>query len=354
MKALILSGGTGTRLRPLTYTNAKQLIPIANKPILFYGIEEVVSAGIQDIGIIVGDTKREVMEAVGDGSRWGVKVTYIEQDRPAGLAHAVWVAREFLQENPFMMYLGDNIVKADMGRLLQRFKAEDCSALILLSPVEEPQQFGVAVIEKERVAMLIEKPAAPLSNLALVGVYLFRPEIFSAISKIKPSWRNELEITDAIQRLIDDGYKVSHEIVTGWWKDTGKPEDVLEANSFILETLIGKIEGEVGDDSILSGRIAIAPGAKVVNSVVRGPAVIGENAVVSGAYVGPFTSIGDNVMIVNSEIEYSVILPGVRIENVRKRIGGSLIGKNAVVKEKKIKPRILQMVIGDNSRITLS
>ncbi len=363
MKALVLSGGTGSRLRPLTYTSAKQLVPIANKPILFYAIEAIREAGITDFGVIVGDTKREVKEAVGDGSRWGIRVTYIEQDAPRGLAHAVLIARDFLQDDPFIMFLGDNLVREGVTAFVRRFEearaaaaaqgGEGPNALILLSEVDEPQRFGVAELRDGRVVRLVEKPKEPPSNLALVGVYLFDRHIHEAVRAIQPSWRGELEITDAIQWLVEHGYTVEPHLVTGWWKDTGKPEDVLEANRLVLEGIERRVEGEVDALSRVDGRVVVERGARVVNSVVRGPAVIGAGAVIKNAYVGPFTSIGPNVTVRNSEIENSVVLADSVISDVGARIDESLIGRNVVLARTDGLPRAVKVVLGDNSRASI-
>ncbi|MCL4425873.1 MAG: glucose-1-phosphate thymidylyltransferase [Firmicutes bacterium] len=353
MKGLILSGGTGSRLRPLTYTSAKQLIPIANKPILFYAIEAIRDAGIDDIGIIVGETRHEVKAAVGDGSRWGIKVTYIEQEAPLGLAHAVKIARPFLGNEPFIMFLGDNLVREGVTAFVERFKASKPEALILLSRVDEPQRFGVAELRDGRIVRLVEKPKVPPSDLALVGVYLFDQHIFEAVEAIRPSWRNELEITDAIQYLVEQGHTVEPHMVRGWWKDTGKPEDVLEANRLLLEAVEARIEGQVDGSSNLTGRVVVEKGARVMNSYIRGPAIIGEGSLVMNAYVGPFTSVGPNVTIANSEVEHSVILADSTISDVPERIDESLIGRNVTITRSQAKPRALKMVLGDNSRASV-
>jgi glucose-1-phosphate thymidylyltransferase len=302
MKGLILSGGKGTRLRPLTFTQAKQLVPVANKPVLFYGIEALVGAGIRDIGIIVGDTRDEIREAAGDGSRWGpgVRVTYIEQPAPLGLAHAVLIAEPFLRGEPFVMYLGDNILKSGIISLVREFEERRPNALILLTPVPNPQMFGVAELSDNKVVRLVEKPKEPASNLALVGVYMFDAHIFEAVKAIRPSWRNELEITDAIQYLVEKGYVVQPHLVTGWWKDTGKIEDILEANRLILETIEGAVEGAVDEASKVSGAVVIEAGAVVRASTIRGPAIIGAGTEITDSYIGPFTSIQKRCRIVGT------------------------------------------------------
>jgi len=353
MKGLILAGGFGTRLRPLTYTGAKQLIPIANKPIIFYGIEALVNVGIKEIGIIVGDTKEEVMNTVGNGERWKINIEYIPQEAPLGLAHAIKIARGFLGTEPFIMYLGDNILKDNLHSLVSQFEKNHPHALILLTEVNNPQEFGVAVIdEKGAVRKLIEKPKEPPSNLALVGIYLFDKEIFSAIENIRPSWRNELEITDAIQWLLDNGYRVESQTVKGWWKDTGKPEDIIDANLLILQDLESDNQGKVVD-STLNGRIKIEKGAVIEKSIIRGPAIIGENARIIRAYIGPFSSIGNNVTIENSEVECSVIMDGAKICNLEKRIDRSILGRNVVINQISESPRTHKFILGDQSYVEI-
>ncbi len=353
MKGLILSGGLGTRLRPLTYTSAKQLIPIANKPIIFYGIESIVNAGVKEIGIVVGDTKEEVKNIVGDGTRWNIKIEYIYQPAPLGLAHAIKVSKDFLRDEPFIMYLGDNILKEGVKDFVEKFNKNKPDALILLTEVSNPQEFGVAVVdEKGIVKKLIEKPKEPPSNLALVGVYLFNKNIFTAIDNIKPSWRNELEITDAIQWLLDNKFNVFSDRVKGWWKDTGKPEDIIEANLLILEDIEPSNQGTL-IDTVISGRINIFSGAKIEKSVIRGPVVIGNNVHIKNSFIGPFTSIGANVIIVNSEVECSVIMEGAKIQNLTKRIDRSIIGKNVIINQTNTSPRCHRFYLGDQSFVEI-
>jgi len=308
MKGLILSGGKGTRLRPLTYTSAKQLVPVANKPVLFYGIESLAAAGIKEIGIIVGDTQAEIRAAVGDGSKWDVRVTYIEQDAPRGLAHAVLIAEPFIGQDPFVMYLGDNLLNKGISEFVEEFVREAPAAQILLTKVPDPQMFGVAELVDGRVIRLVEKPKEPKSDLALVGVYMFSSAVFDSVKRIKPSFRNELEITDAIQDLIDRGLEVRPHLVQGWWKDTGKLEDMLEANRLILDTIERRIEGTVDRESRVEGKVVIEAGAVIERSVIRGPVVIGADARIIHAYVGPFTSIGPKCEIRDTEIEHSIVL----------------------------------------------
>jgi glucose-1-phosphate thymidylyltransferase len=351
MKGLILSGGRGTRLRPLTYTSAKQLVPVANKPVLFYGIEALAAAGIRDIGIVVGDTQAEIRAAVGDGASWGVRVTYIEQDAPRGLAHAVLISESFIDGHPFVMYLGDNLLNKGITGLVEEFVRERPAAQILLARVPDPQMFGVAELSGGRVVRLVEKPEKPLSDLALVGVYMFSPQVFESVKRIKPSFRDELEITDAIQDLIDRGLEVRPHIVEGWWKDTGKLEDMLEANRLILDTLERRIEGTVDDLSRLEGKIVLECGAVVEESVVRGPVIIGRNARIVHAYVGPFTSIMANVEIRESEIEHSIVLEGSSIRNLVNRVEDSLIGRNVRIHRTPMKPSAYRFMLGDNSEV---
>jgi len=351
MKGLILSGGKGTRLRPLTYTSAKQLVPVANKPVLFYGIEALVEAGITNIGIVVGDTQAEIRAAVGDGSKFGATVTYIEQDAPRGLAHAVKISQDFIGNDPFVMYLGDNLLNRGIVEFVDQFVKEKPAAQILLTPVPDPQMFGVAELDGDKVRRLIEKPKEPKSNLALVGVYMFGPEIFTSVKNIKPSFRNELEITDAIQDLIDRGLRVNPHLVSGWWKDTGKLEDMLEANRLILETLTTRIEGKVDSSSRVEGTVVIEKGAIIEHSVIRGPAVIGPGAKILNGYVGPFTSIGKDVEINKSEIEHSIVLEGALIHDLETRVADSLIGRGVKIHRLPLKPVAHRFMLGDNSEV---
>ncbi|NOT45179.1 MAG: glucose-1-phosphate thymidylyltransferase [Acidobacteria bacterium] len=351
MKGLILSGGKGTRLRPLTYTSAKQLVPVANKPVLFYGIEAIAEAGITEIGIVVGDTQAEIRAAVGDGSRWGVRVSYIEQDAPRGLAHAVKISRPFIGDEPFVMYLGDNLLNRGITRFVEEFERERPAAQILLAHVPDPQMFGVAQLSEGRVVRLVEKPKEPIGDLALVGVYMFGPEVFTSVDRISPSFRNELEITDAIQDLIDRGLTVRPHIVSGWWKDTGKLEDMLEANRLILETFERRIDGTVDAESRVEGKVVIEAGAVIERSIVRGPAVIGRNAKIVQAYVGPFTSIMNDVDIRDSEIEHSIVLEGSSVHDLASRVADSLIGRNVRIYRAPVKPSAHRFMLGDNSEV---
>lgn len=353
MKGLILAGGFGTRLRPLTYTGAKQLIPIANKPIIFYGIEALTQVGIKELGIVVGDTAQEVQKMVGRGERWNIKITYIPQEAPLGLAHAIKIAKKFLGVESFVMYLGDNILKEGIVDFVEKFKTNKPNGLILLTEVPNPQDFGVAVITKNgTVKKLIEKPKEPPSNLALVGVYLFDKEIFKAIEHIKPSARNELEITDAIQWLLDNKYKIEAHQVHGWWKDTGKPEDIIEANLLVLEN-IEALDNGTQIDSTIHGRVRIEQGTIIKKSVIRGPVIIGKNVKIMHSYIGPFSSIGDHAIIENSEIECSVIMEGAKIRNIEKRIDRSIVGRDVVINQTDHSPRTYKFILGDQSFVEI-
>jgi glucose-1-phosphate thymidylyltransferase len=352
MKGLVLAGGRGTRLRPITFTSAKQLVPVANKPILFYGLEALADSGIRDIGIVVGDTGREIREAVGDGSRFGVSVTYIEQEAPLGLAHAVLVSERFLGADPFCMYLGDNLIREKLAPLVQRFRDDKPNGQILLARVPDPAQFGVAELLGGRVVRLVEKPKHPASDLALVGVYMFDATVFEAVRAIRPSARGELEITDAIQWLIDRGRFVQPHVIEGWWKDTGKLEDMLEANRIILDTLLPRTDGTVRDSAV-HGRVVVEAGAEVANSTVRGPAIIGARARIEHAYIGPFTSIGPGVVVSGSEVEHSIILEGASVRDIGGRIESSLIGRNVSIYRSNSKPRSFNFMLGDRSEVGL-
>jgi len=350
VKGLILSGGKGTRLYPLTYTSAKQLIPVANKPVLFRVIEAIRDAGITDIGIVVGDTAAEVRAAVGQGRRWGVNVTYIQQEAPLGLAHAVKISRDFLGDERFVMFLGDNVIQGGITGLVQQFSASDWNCQIVLTRVSNPEQFEGAELEDGRVVRLIEKPKVPPSNLALVGIYMFDHHIFEAVNAIRPSWRGELEITDAIQYLIEHGYKVYPYVHRGWWIDTGKMADLLDANRLVLDELEPAIQGYVDRDSQVNGKVTVEEGAEVINSVIRGPAIIGEHSRVVNSYIGPFTSIYHHVLIENSEIEHSIVLEHSKIVDIPHRIEDSLIGRNVEITRSPIKPKAHKLMLGDYSK----
>jgi glucose-1-phosphate thymidylyltransferase len=368
VKALILAGGAGSRLRPLTHTSAKQLVPVANKPILFYGLEAMAEAGVTDVGIIVGDTRHEVMAAVGDGSRWGLRITYLRQDEPLGLAHCVLVAREFLGDDDFVMYLGDNLLEGGVATFVDAFEAErraaavprlgepaaePPAAMILLRKVPDPRQFGVAELDAAgRVLRLVEKPADPPSDLALVGVYLFDARIHDAVAAITPSGRGELEITDAIQWLVEQGHPVAAHELHGWWIDTGKKDPLLEANRLLLERLDRRVDGDVDETSSVEGRVVLEPGASVVRSTVRGPAVIGAGTRVVDSFVGPFTAIGDGCEISGSEIDHSVVLDGSRIIDAG-RIVDSLLGREVEVTRTPRRRGAARLMLGDHSQVDL-
>jgi glucose-1-phosphate thymidylyltransferase len=358
MKGLILSGGKGTRLRPLTYTSAKQLVPVANKPVLFYAIESIVAAGITEIGIIVGETGSEIRAAVGDGARFGARVTYIPQEAPLGLAHAVRIAEEFLAGSPFVMYLGDNLIAGGIASLVDEFQSLGCNSEILLAEVPNPEQFGVAELTPEgKVRRLVEKPREPKSNLALVGVYMFDATIFESVHRIEPSARGELEITDAIQDLIDRGLDVHPHIVRGWWKDTGKLDDMLEANRIVLEGLemTGRANlREVGEGSRIEGRVELGEGVVLIDSLVRGPVVIGDGARLEHAFVGPYTSIGERCTLVRCEMENSIVLADSEIRDIPLRIDGSLIGRNVRIVKTDFKPKAYRFMLGDNSEVGIT
>ncbi len=352
MKGLILSGGKGTRLYPLTYTSAKQLIPVANKPVLFRVIEAIRDAGVQDIGIVIGDTGPEIREAAGDGSRWDVKITYIPQAAPLGLAHAVKISRDFLGDDRFVMFLGDNVIQGGISPLLAQFAHSQYDAQIVLTRVAEPQHYGIAELQADgSIARLIEKPKEPPSNLALVGIYMFDHHIFEAVDAIQPSWRNELEITDAIQYMVDRGRLVHPYIHSGWWIDTGKPIDMLAANSLVLQEITPLIEGAIDAESRVEGAVTLGAGAEIVNSVIRGPAIIGERTRVVNAYIGPFTSIYHHCHIENCEIEHCIVLEHSHICDLETRLEDSLIGRHVEIKRSPIKPRALKMTLGDHSKV---
>jgi glucose-1-phosphate thymidylyltransferase len=365
LKGLILSGGKGTRLRPITHTSAKQLVPVANKPVLFYGIEAMAEAGIEEVGIIIApETGQEIREAAGDGSRFGVKITYVVQDEPAGLAHAVLTAEPFLGDSPFVMYLGDNLLQGGISDLVAAFREHEPDALILLTPVPDPENFGVAELAPAdssdsmpahpagRVVRLVEKPAEPATDLALVGVYMFTAGIHDAARAIEPSARGELEITDAIQYLVDGGMRVEPHIVRGWWKDTGRLEDMLEANRLVLDNLVERHEGELIDCQV-DGRVVIEAGARLERTTVRGPAVIGAGAQLRDCYIGPYTAIGENCSINDAEVEHSILLAGSSVCDLDGRMESSLLGRNVTVRRGDRQPRAYRFMVGDNSDISI-
>ncbi|MEY4069819.1 MAG: hypothetical protein RL721_433 [Candidatus Eisenbacteria bacterium] len=374
MKALVLAGGRGTRLRPITHTRAKQLVPVANKPVLFYGLEAIAAAGIREVGIIVSDPREllqpdhrtgemvttlvnsqaEIRAAVGDGSQFGLRVTYLEQEAPLGLAHAVKIAEDFMAGDSFVMYLGDNLIKDGIVPFVEEFEREKPEAQILLAKVARPWEFGVAELDGERIVRLEEKPKQPRSDLALVGVYLFTKSIFDAVRAIKPSPRGELEITDAIQYLITTGRNVRSHVIHGWWKDTGRVEDLLEANRIVLADLVTSIEGQVDDATVIEGPVHIAPGARVERSRLRGPLVLGAGAHIVDAYVGPFSAIADGVRIEQCEVEHSIVLDRSQLLRIPGRIESSLIGRDVVVTASDARPSAHRFMLGDSSRVELA
>ena len=353
MKALILSGGTGTRLRPLTYTNAKQLLPLANKPILFHIIEKIVNTGINEICIIVGDTKEEVKRIVGNGDRWNVAISYIYQPLPLGLAHAVKIASDFLGEEDFLMILGDNVFNMALDPLIENFYTTKANSTILLHRVENPSQFGVAVVEKNCIVKLVEKPKEYISDLIITGVYIFDKSIFAAIDQTQPSMRGELEITDAIQKLLTLGGNVTYEIIQGWWKDTGKLQDMLEANRLLLDELDSNSQTIQKDSAVYMGKLSISQSAIIKNSIIAGPTSIDDDSIITDSYIGPYTSIGKGVVINNCEVDNSIILENAQLDDINKRISNSLIGKNVSIKNHNKRPYSNSFLVGDGSELYL-
>jgi len=355
LKSIILCAGKGTRLRPLTHTSAKHLIPIANKPVLFYAIEAIKDCEIKDIGIIIGETGEDIKNELKDGSKWGVNISYIEQKEALGLAHAVSVAHDFLREDKFLMYLGDNLLKNGIEGYANKFIKGNYNAFVLLTEVDNPSQFGVAELKEGRVVRVVEKPKEPVSNLALIGVYFFDKNVHHAINSIEPSGRGELEITDAIQWMIDNGYKVAAEVIGGWWKDTGKPDDILEANRLILENIERDVSEAIviNETSQVSGRVQIGKGSEIINSKIVGPVIIGERVRVVDSYIGPFTSLSERVEIRKSEIECSVVLEGSKLEYVKGRMKRCLIGKDVEIYHSKNLPQAYEFILGDHSKVGL-
>jgi glucose-1-phosphate thymidylyltransferase len=353
VKGLVLSGGKGTRLRPITHTGAKQLVPIANKPVLFYGLEALVAAGIEQIGIVVGDTGEEIRQAVGDGSRFGARVEYIRQEEPLGLAHAVKIAQPYLGDSPFVMYLGDNFITGGIEQVVDQFRREGPEVLILLKQMSDPERFGVAELKDGKVLRLEEKPKEPRSDLVLVGVYCFQPSIFEAVAAIKPSARGELEITDAIQWQIDQGRQVTPHVVEGRWIDTGKMDDLLECNRVVLDMLPERREGTVSEGCRLLGKVILEEGAEVIRSTIRGPVIVGAHTRVVDSFVGPFTALYHHVTVESSEIEHSIVLENTVIRGASK-IEDSLIGRDVVVEKSDTLPRAHKLMLGDHSRVSLA
>ena len=351
MKGLLLAGGHGTRLRPLTYTGNKHMLPIANKPMLLYGLEHLRNAGIKEVGVILGPIREGVKEVLGDGSPFGVRITYIDQPEPKGLAHAVLISEGFLKGEPFVMYLGDNLLKQGVKDFVDTYERGGVDCVVGVCPVRDPSRFGIAEMDGDRIVRLVEKPKEPKSNLALIGVYVFGPAILDSVKEIKPSWRGELEITDAIQRLLDEGKRVEVQRVNGWWKDTGKSDDLLEANQLVLSDLETKIEGEVSEGCQLTGRISVGAGTTVSSSVsIRGPAIIGKDCTIGpNVYIGPYTSVGDGCVLKEVEIENSIVMKGCRIES-GKRIVDSLIGSySTILNGESSLPKGCKLIVGERS-----
>lgn len=352
LKGLVLSGGKGSRLRPFTYTGAKQLVPVANKPILFYAMEALVEAGVEEIGVITGDTGEQIRDALGDGSRFGCRFTFIAQAAPSGIAHAVKIARPFIGDDPFVVFLGDNFLRGGIVSFVDRFRAANADAQVLLTPVPNPREFGVALLDDAgRPVRLIEKPPEPPTDLAIVGIYMFNKRFFEAVEDVRPSARGELEITDTLQRLIDIGADVRAEVVRDSWIDTGKMGDLLTANRIVLEDITGFSDDALIENSKLSGRVVLQKGARVINSVIHGPAIIGEDTEVIDSYVGPYTSIYHHCRLEDTEIEASVVLERSTILNPGNRIHESLIGRDVFVSGDSHKPRALRLTLGDHSQI---
>src|SRR5688500_3293073 len=351
LKGLILSGGRGTRLRPITHTSAKQLVPVANKPVLFYGLEAMARAGIEEVGVIIApETGDEIRAATGDGARFGVTITYVPQDEPLGLAHAVLTAEEFLAGSPFVMYLGDNLLQGGIEELVGDFRQHEPDALILLTKVHDPEHYGVAELSDGAVVRLVEKPSDPQTDLALVGVYMFTPAIHDAARAIRPSGRGELEITDAIQHMVDAGRRVEPHVVRGWWKDTGRREDMLEANRLILDTIEARVDGELVDSRV-DGRVVIEAGARLERTSVRGPAIVGAGARLTDAYIGPYTAVGEGCVIERAEVEHSILLAGSSVRGLEGRMESSLLGRNVAIERDDRQPRAYRFMVGDNSEI---
>ena len=353
MKALIASGGRGTRLRPITHTRNKHLIPIANKPILYYAIEAAASAGIREIGIVVNADSSEVPDAIGSGERWGVAITYIPQESPGGLAQVVALGEQFIGGDRFIFYLGDNMVVGGVKRFIDEFEKSDCNCFLTLAKVKDPERFGVPEIRDGKIISVEEKPLHPKSSYAVAGIYLYDSRIFEAVRNLAPSARGELEISDAHQYMIRKGMNVGYAEITGWWKDTGKPTDLLEANRLVLDNITPAIRGEVDPRSTVAGKVVIEKGARIINSVIRGPAIIGEGCLVEDSYIGPFSSIGNNTTVKGSEVEYSIILRDCRVVNVGIRLEGSILGNDVEIVEGSGKPRVHRFMIGDQSRVEL-
>ena len=358
MRALITAGGRGTRLRPLTHTSNKHLIPIANKPMIHYALEAVAAAGIRDVGIVLNpDTGEDIRGALGDGAAWGLSITYVMQEAPLGLAHVVQSAEGFLRREPFVFFLGDNVVVGGIRQFVERFQAGGDHCHLVLARVRDPQRFGVAEVQGGRVVRVVEKPARPASDFAVTGIYMYDSPIFEAVHAIRPSARGELEISDAHQYLLDHGYRVGYSEITGWWKDTGKPEDLLEANRFVLDQVLDAtgpvIRGQVDAESDVAGKVVVEEGAKVIASQIRGPAIIGGDGVVENSYIGPFTSVGRRCVIRNSELEYSILFEDTQILDADVRIERSLLGREVIIRRGNSRPKTQKFLLGDQSTVEL-
>lgn len=358
MKALITAGGKGTRLRPITHTSNKHLIPIANKPMIHYALEAVVEAGIKDIGIVINpDTGEEIKEALGSGEKWDVSISYIIQESPIGLAHVVKVSEDFIKGESFIFYLGDNVVVGGIKRFLKELQDSENNCHLVLAKVKDPQRFGVPEIKNGKIVKVEEKPKIPKSRYAVTGIYFYDSHIFEAVNNIKPSRRGELEISDAHQYLIEKGYKVGYSEITGWWKDTGKPEDLLEANRLVLEQIINQkesiIKGEVDPHSEINGKVIIEKEAKISRSCIFGPAVIGENTLIEDSYIGPFSSIYYDCKVINSELQHCIIMEKSKIVNIETRIENSILGRGVEIEKGEFRPKTQCFIVGDQSSIKL-
>jgi glucose-1-phosphate thymidylyltransferase len=353
LKALITSGGKGTRLRPITHTQNKHLIPVANKPILHYAIEAIAQAGIKEVGILINADNDDVAKAIGDGKQWGVNIQYIPQEAPLGLAHVVKISQDFIQEEPFIFYLGDNMVIGGVEKFIRQFETEKSNCHLTISKVNDPSRFGVPELKSNKIVGVEEKPKVPKSEFAVAGIYIYDKTIFEAVNAIKPSARGELEISDAHQYLLDHNYEITFSEITGWWKDTGKPEDLLEANRLVLSTLKGHLDGTVDKKSTVAGEVYLGKGSQIIASHVRGPAIIGENTIIENSYIGPYTSIHNKTQVLNSEVEFSIIMENCRIENVGIRIESSILGSNVDILKAKGIPKTHRFILGTQSMVEL-
>ena len=353
MKALITAGGHGTRLRPITHTQNKHLIPIANKLMLQFALEFAQEAGIIDVGIVINSNDESIKNAFGDGTDLGIQLTYILQDAPLGLAHVVKISESFIGDDNFIFYLGDNILVGGLRKFIDDFEINSSNCHLVLSKVPDSNRFGVAEVVDERIVSIEEKPDNPKSDLAVTGIYLYDKNIFEAVNNIKPSARGELEISDAHQYLLDKGFDVSYSEITGWWKDTGKPSDLLDANRLVLDNIKSDFKGIVDESSTISGRVQIGENSRVINSNIRGPSVIGDNTIIKESYIGPYSAIGKGCTISGSEVEYSIIMDGCKINQVQRRIESSLLGNEVEILRSKAKPATHRFMLGDQSRIEI-